>query len=321
MPRVRADAARVARRPRRRGAHVQARAAAQPGARARAHRVSGFASLPPATSSRAPCASPCGISDRRVTLRARPPPPPPSPHRIQYRRVRIQYRRVRVQYRRVRQRWAQSCTNAPALQIRAGGAGAGGGGRGGGALQPRHRRAPPLCLWSHCSGNFLRVCLSVGPLADKKDRHSVGAKGGKKGLRSLKRSLTPRSACRLPRGACGGAATQGAVSRAGLQAGLQGRRALRQGALPALPAGLRLCNPRRPDRGTRSVSIPRSNGSKGLRPTEQWLQGSPSHGAMAPRVSVPRSNGSKGLRPTEQWLQGSPSHGEMAPRVFIARSV
>jgi hypothetical protein len=55
------------------------------------------------------------------------------------------------------------------------------------------------------------------------------------------------------------------------------------------------------------VCIPRSNGSKGLRPAEQWLQGSASRGAMAPRVCVPRSNGSKGLHPAECLLSTTPA--------------
>ena len=46
-----------------------------------------------------------------------------------------------------------------------------------------------------------------------------------------------------------------------------------------------------------------------------------SHTGRIGTVSIPRSNGSKDLHPTVKWLQGSSSHGEMAPRVFIPRSV
>jgi len=53
------------------------------------------------------------------------------------------------------------------------------------------------------------------------------------------------------------------------------------------------------DTGQRTVMIQRSNGSKGLHPTEQWLQESSSNGAVAPRVFILRSNGSKVLHPTE----------------------
>jgi len=70
-------------------------------------------------------------------------------------------------------------------------------------------------------------------------------------------------------------------------------------------------------RSSDTVCVPRSNGSKGLHPAEQWLQGSASRGAMAPRVCVPRSNGSKGLRPAEQWLQGSASRG--VPTLYDTR--